>query len=173
MDVKKAIETRKSVRSYKSEPIDEKIIKELIEAAHLAPTGNNSQPQRFYIIKTEEDKKKLKENNIFMQEFVYQAPIVIVCAADPRVYVKKVEGWDSDNKTRAIRDISIASGFLVLRATELGLGACFVGWINKEKIKKILNIPEDYLVPYVITVGYSNEGLKERVRKDLKDIILN
>ncbi len=173
MDVQEAILKRRSIRKYKSDLISDEQINKLIEAARLAPTGNNSQPQRFYIVKTEEDKRKLKENNILMQEFVYQAPIMIVCMSDPRVYVKKVEAWDSDNQTRALRDLSLATSFMILQATELGLGTCFVGWIDKEKIKKVLNIPQDYIVPYVITVGYADEKPQERVRKDLKSFILN
>lgn len=173
MDVKQAIQQRRSIRQYKVDKVPDDLVKEILEAGCLAPTGNNAQPQRFYIIETSEDKQKLKDNNIFMQDFVYTAPIVIVCTADPQVYTKQVKGWDSDNNTRALRDLSLATSFMLLQATELGLGTCVVGWIDKEKIKKILNIPKDYIVPYVITVGYADENPKERVRKDLNDFVLN
>jgi nitroreductase len=173
MDVKQAIEQRRSIRKYKVDEVSDNLIKEILEAGRLVPTGNNAQPQRFYIVKKQEDKQKLKDNNIFFQDFVYTAPVIIVCAADPQVYTKQVKGWDSDNNTRALRDLSLATSFMLLRATELKLGTCVVGWIDKEKIKKILNIPSSYIVPYIVTLGYADEKPKERVRKDLNDFILN
>ena len=172
MDVKQAIQKRKSIRQYKDKEVSDDLIKELIDAAWLAPSGNNLQPCRFFIIKDKEVKNKLRENKIFYQDFVYTASIIIVCCGDPSVYVK-YKGFDNENQTRAIRDVSIASGFLVLRATELELGTCYVGWIDKEKIKDVLNIPKDYVIPYIITVGYSDEEPEHRQRKDLSEIIID
>ena len=172
MNVKEAIEKRQSVRSYKDKNIPEKVLNEVLDAARLAPSGNNAQPSRFYVVKTEEDKKKLKENDIFHQDFVYEAPAIIVCCSDPTAYPKNKDGWDSEDETRAVRDISIASSFLVLRATELGLGTCYIGWVKKEEIKKVLGIPEKYVVPYVIPIGYPDEEPDERGRKPLEEIIL-
>jgi nitroreductase len=68
-------------------------------------------------------------------------------------------------------NLSLASAFLVLRATELGLGTCFVAWVDKEKIKKILYIPKDIIIPYAIVMGYPNENPKSRGRKELNEIM--
>jgi nitroreductase len=172
MDVKNAIEKRRSIRKYKDKDVPEYLIKQVIDAARLAPSGNNAQPSRYFIIKDDETKKMLKKNKIFMQGFVYEAPVTIVCCADPHAYKKSVTGFDMTNDTRAIRDLSIAASFLVLRATELGLGTCFVGWVDKEKIKDVLNIPKEYIVPYVITLGYPDEKPAKRPRKNIKEILL-
>ncbi len=173
MDVKKTIEKRRSIRSYKNEKLSNEIIKELIEAVRLAPSGNNAQPSRYYIVKDDETKDLLRNNEIIRDEWVYNAPAIIVCCADSNAYTKFVEGWDEPNEIRAIRDLSIASSYLVLRATELGLGTCYCGWIKKEEIKTLLNIPKEYVVPYVIAVGYPNENPKQRPRKKFDEILLN
>lgn len=172
MDVKKAIATRRSIRKYQSREVSDNLIKDLIEAARLAPSGHNSQPSRFRLIQHQEAKNKLKKGNIFRQEFVYEAPVIIVCCADPDVYPKGVKGLDEPNKIRCARDLSLASAFLVLRATELGLGTCFVGWVSREKIKKILHLPKKYIIPYAITVGYPAERPEPRPRKNINDIII-
>ena len=68
--------------------------------------------------------------------------------------------------------IASAASFLVLRATELGLGTVFVAWIYRDKLKKILNIPENYVIPFVLPIGYLDENPDSKPRKDLEEIIL-
>jgi len=174
MDVKTAIIKTRSVRKYKNKKISNVLIKNLIDAARLAPSGNNAQPARYLIVKNKDIKHKLKENKVFKQEFVYKAPLIIVCCGDPGAYPRtKLEtGFDSPFKIRAVRDVAIAAQNLVLRATELGLGTCYIGWRHKDRIKKVLGIPKSYVVPFVITVGYSDEGPKSKSRMDLKELLL-
>ena len=171
MDVKEAISKRHSVRKYQDRDIPEDVIRELIDAARLAPSGHNTQPWRFFIIKDSETKKKLQMEKIFLQDFVCKSPLIIVCCADPAVYGKE-SVQDDPNNQRALRDLCIASSFLVLRATELGLGTCYVGWVDKEKIKSALNIPKGFVIPFVITAGYPTEQPKPTPRKTIDEIVL-
>ncbi len=173
MDVKKAIEIRASIRKYQDKEVSDRDLNEVINAARLAPSGNNAQPWRFKIIKDEKIKEELKVKRIFKQDFVYSAPVIIVCCADPKAYpeAKFEPAFDDPYETRAIRDLSIASQNLVLRATELGMGTCYVGWLNKEGIKKVLKLPKRYIVPYVITVGYPAEKSIRKSRKDMSEIV--
>ena len=172
MDVKKAIKSRRSIRKYQDKPVPDDLVNDVINAARLAPSGNNAQPSRYLIIKDNETKKKLKDNNIIRDKWVYDAPVIIVCCTDPKAYVKSVKGWDNTNEIRAIRDLSIASSYLMLQATELGLGTCYCGWVEKNKIKEILGIPQDFIVLFVITLGYPAEKPEARPRKEIEEIIL-
>jgi nitroreductase len=172
MDVKKAIESRRSIRKYQDKPIPNNLVNEVINAARLAPSGNNLQPSRYIIVKDDETKKKLQDNDIIRDKWVYNAPVIIVCCTDPKAYTKSVEGWDDPNEIRAIRDLAIASSYLVLQATEVGLGTCYCGWIKKDKIKEILDIPQHFIVPYVITLGYPAETPNARPRKGTEEILL-
>jgi nitroreductase len=170
MDVREAIDKRRSIRKYQSKEVPDNLIMELIGAARLAPSGNNAQPSRFLVVKDAETRARLKEKGVFAQSFVHRAPVIIVCCADPGVYRR--HECDDPNEVRAVRDLSIASSFLVLRATELGLGTCYVGWVEKQKIKDVLDIPRSYIVPYVIAVGYPAEAPGRTPRKSIKEIIL-
>ena len=172
MDVSKAIRRRKSVRKDKADSVSKKHVDEIIEAARLAPSGNNAQPWRFVVVSDDKTKTLLKENNIFPQDFVYTSPTILVCCSDPKAYSKNLAGLDDDNKVRAVRDVSIASAFMVLRAEELGLSTCYVGWLKKEEIKPLLNIPKECVVPYILTLGYSDENPHETSRKDVSEILI-
>ena len=171
MDVSEAIEKRMSVRKFSNQEVSDELIKDIITYAGKAPSGNNAQPSRYVIVKDDKTKAELKENNIFPQDFVYTAPVLIVCCGDPKVYVKK-SGLDESNENRALRDLSIASAFLVLRATELVLVTCYIGWQDKDKIKHVLNIPKDFVCPYTITLGYPAEKPEKRPRKNMDEILL-
>ncbi len=172
MDVKQAIEDRRSIRKYQDRPVPQELIDEVLNAARLAPSGNNTQPWRYKVITDDETKRELQDAGLIRDQFVYKAPVIIVCCADPTSYKKHVEGWDDDNKSRAARDLNIASSYITLQATALGLGTCYCGWIKEEGLKVTLGIPEHLIVPYVITLGYPDEDPKARPRKDLVDILL-
>ena len=176
MQVKEAIKKRRSIRKYQDKEISQEIIDELIEAARLAPSGNNIQPWKFKIIKDREVIEKLRKEDIFKQDFVYNAPLIIVCCADPDLYLKvkpsPASSVDDLNELRAVRDLSIACQNMVLRAVELGLGSCYIGWMEKEKIKQVLDIPMKFVAPYSICFGYSDEDSKEKKKKSKEEILL-
>ncbi len=170
MDVKKAIDQRKSIRKYQNKQVSDDIIRDLLDAARRAPSAKNTQSHKYFIVKDKKVRNKLKENNVFKQPFVYDAPLIIVCCANPKAYPARVDVDDSP-ENYALIDLSIASSFLVLQATELGLGTVFVAWIYRDKIKELLNIPKEYIVPFVLSIGYPAEVPNAKIRKKLGEII--
>ncbi|OOM73400.1 FMN reductase [Clostridium puniceum] len=172
----KEIEMRRSVRKYIDKTIENEKITELLESARLAPSGNNTQPWRYILVKSEEMKQKISKasNN---QKWMLTAPVFIVCVADIRCRIKEdVDIYLDDNSPqdevkRIIRDTSISVGYMLLQANNLGLGACWVADFMQEEIRPVLNVPSDKYVVGVITVGYPNETPKARPRKSLEDII--
>jgi nitroreductase len=179
MSVKTIIQKRRSIRKYQDKKVSDIIVRELIDAARLAPSAYNAQPSRFFVVKSFAIKQKLKDNKIFKQDFVYTAPIIIVCCADQSVFPReRFESVYSNpheigGKLGAVRDLSIATQNLVLMATELGLGTCYVGLVKRDKIKEILDIRKNFVVPFVITVGYPTEKPKPTPRNELGKLILN
>lgn len=165
------VRQRRSIRKYASKDVDESLVREVIDCARLAPSGNNAQPSRYLIARSQEI-SEMKDAQIIRDKWAYDAPVIIVCCADPDSYPRFVEGWDSPNEARALRDLSIASSYLVLRAAELGLGTCYCGWIRKEEIKDVLSIPKSYIVPYIITLGYPDESPGARPRKEIEEVLL-
>ena len=108
MTIKEIIKNRKTIRKYSDKKVADETITELLEACRLAPSGNNAQPWRFRIIRDEKTKKLLKDNKIFVQDFVYEAPVIIICCADPTKYPQPKEEDDAD-EIRAVRDLSIGT----------------------------------------------------------------
>lgn len=170
------IKKRRSIRKYISKPVeDEKIIK-LLESARLAPSGSNTQPWHFIIVKSEVTREKLVKAS-HNQKWMSSAPVLIVCVADIRCRVSEDvdislnEDSPQVELKQIIRDTSISIGHMLLEADNLGLGTCWVAWFTQEEIRPILNIPDDKYVVGVITVGYANESPEARPRKKLEEMV--
>jgi len=193
MKVKDAIEKRRSVRKYSDETVSEKVISEIVDAGRLAPSGCNAQPWKFYIINDKEVIEKLREKKVFRQDFVYSAPVIIVCCGDTNAYMGKYGGeyqaregsvpkgkkakkelfsiLEEKKSLRTVRDVSIAAAFMVLKATELGLGTSFIGLVNESALREVLCIPDSFVIPFVLITGYYCGNIPQRPRKSLKEIM--
>jgi len=88
LNVKEAIEQRRSIRSFRPDPVPEDLVQQMLEAARLAPSGSNRQPARFLVI-TDPDMRKEIRRLGWDQKFLEEAPIVIVCLADLKAYSKE------------------------------------------------------------------------------------
>jgi len=88
LTTKEAIEKRRSIRKYKTDPVPDEHIMELLESARLAPSGSNAQPWRFKVVKDEMTRMKLAEA-AYGQSFISTAPVVIVCCADIKSYLEE------------------------------------------------------------------------------------
>ncbi|SNT26343.1 Nitroreductase [Anaerovirgula multivorans] len=170
------INMRRSVRKYVDKPIEEEKITELMESARLAPSGHNTQPWHFIIVKSQGTKEKLAELS-HNQKWMLAAPIFIVCVADIRSRIKEdVELFLGENSPhqelkQIIRDTSIAIEHIVLEAESLGLSTCWVAWFTQEDIRPVLNIPSDKYVVAILTLGYGKKSPQARPRKKLDEIV--
>ncbi|TCO79443.1 nitroreductase family protein [Marinisporobacter balticus] len=172
----KNIEMRRSIRKYINKAVEDEQIVQLIESARLAPSGSNTQPWHFIIVKSQENREKLAKVS-HNQKWMYSAPIFIVCIADIRCRIKEdQEIFLNENSPlgelkQIIRDTSISIEHIVLEADNLGLGTCWVAWFTQEEIRPILNIPSDKYVVGILTVGYADEMPKSRPRKKIEDMV--
>lgn len=172
----KEIRTRRSIRKYINKPIEEEKLLLLLESARLAPTGSNTQPCHFIIVKSDLIRQKLAQVS-HNQNWMISAPVFIVCVADIRsrikddVHIHVDERSPEEEVKLIIRDASISIEHLVLEAESLGLGTCWVAWFTQEEIRPILNIPSDKYVVSIITVGYADEMPKARPRKSFEEIV--
>jgi nitroreductase len=169
--------SRRSIRKYiDNKPVEEEKIHELIESARLAPSGSNTQPWHFIVVKSDSMRQKISEVS-HNQKWMMSAPVFIVCVADARSRMKEDVNLIIDENSpdpevkQIIRDTSIAIEHLVLSAENLGLGTCWVAWFTQEEIRPVLNIPSDKYVVAIITLGYPDESPKARPRKNLEDIV--
>jgi nitroreductase len=164
MDVFEAISRRKSIRKYKDTVIEEYKLDKVLEAARIAPSAANRQEWKFLVVKDHKTRQKLI-NAANGQQFVGEAPVTIVACSTESERVMPC------SQPAYTVDLSIAVSFMILEATELGLGTCWLGAFNEDEVKKILNIPEEIRVPAMFTLGYADEDPISRPRKDLSDIV--
>lgn len=171
-----AIRNRRSIRKYQERPIEEEKLTEILEAARLAPSGNNTQPWHFIVVNSPEMRQRLADAS-HNQQWMVQAPIHIVCVADirSRVGADAEINLEDDSPMlefkKLIRDTSIAIEHLVLEAEEQGLGTCWVAWFSPREIGDLLGVPEDKYVQAIITLGYKGEDPQARPRKPLQEIV--
>ena len=176
MEILEAILSRRSIRRYKSNPVEDEKLKVMWESARLAPSGGNTQPWNFVIVRSDETRKQIVEA-CHRQNWMLQAPVLLVCVADIRTRIKEQENIVLSETSpqvelkKIIRDTAIAIEHLVLQAESLGLSTCWVAYFEQEDIRPILSIPPDKYVVAVITVGYADESPRARPRRSLEEII--
>jgi len=201
MDVSEAIRARRSIRIFKPNPIPEWKIKLLLESARLAPSGTNTQPWRFIVVRDDDTKTRL-QRAAHNQKHVKRAPVIIVCCADMRAFKEfpvrvdeLIELGALPERTRevfipylekgmstvtkdalmiaAAANVSIAVEHIVLQAVEIGLGTCWVRWYEDEKVKEILDIPDHIEVMALLPVGIPDEDPSPRPRLSLDKIVFS
>ena len=150
MDSIKVIKERRSIRRYLDKEIKLEIVFEILEAGSYAPSSGNVQNWRFLVVK---DKKKRDEiaDACLGQTWMNQAPVHIVVCGDNKavssMYKKKGEKYIVQNCAAAIQNILLA-------AYDKGLGSCWVGVFNEDKLRTLLGIPENISIEAVIPLGY-------------------
>ncbi len=188
LTVTEAIEKRRSIRKFKPDPIPDEMINQMLEAARLAPSGTNRQPWRFQIIKEGELKNNLCGEATFNAPQIAQAPVIIVCGSELLTFVKghklappdsdyfgaDSEDWEEINKflPDAHMYTAIAVEHMVLAATALGLGTCWVQRIRFGQVAKILGWPRHIVVLTLLLVGYPDEDPPPKPRLAMEDIVL-
>jgi nitroreductase len=169
MDLFEAIEKRRSIRKFKPHPIPQEDLKKILEAGRLAPSGGNRQPWRFIVVKNAETKKALAAaaNN---QMFIADADTVIVALGDPKASPTKLPYTLSATRIPYKQDPMIAVEHMVLAATALGYGSCWIGAFNEEEVKKILKVPNDLAVIALLPVGVPDENPPPKPRKAFNEV---
>lgn len=169
MDFYEVIKTRRSVRSYKPDPVPEEIVRRVLDAARIAPSGSNRQPWKFILVTNPEMKRKLVPL-CEGQSFIAEAPILIIaCGRNIRFNRGSYMGDYS-----MLVDVAIAVDHLTLAARAEGLGTCWIGSFDNRGIKKLLGIPEGVEVVALTPLGYPRDpGVFRLVsgRKSLEEII--
>jgi len=188
LTVMEAIQQRRSIRKFQDTPIPDELIEQMLEAARLAPSGTNRQPWRFQIIKEKATIQRLFDEASFGEKQLLNAPVVIVCGSELLSFVKGHKlappnsdyyGADSDNWDdikQFIPDANLYTGIavehMVLAATALGLGTCWLQRIRYGQVAKILGWPRHIVVLTLLLVGYPDEDPPPRPRLSLADIII-
>lgn len=160
MDFLELAQKRYSVRKYSDKPIPNEVLTKILEAGRIAPTAKNNQPQRIYVLKSDEALAKIRENTTS----AFDAPVVLMICCDT------FECWShpETNEKSAEMDASIVCTHLMMQATDLGLGSCWVLRFDKALAKKQFDLPEN-IEPYcLLPIGYPADDAKPSFRHEDK-----
>jgi nitroreductase len=153
------IKERRSIRQYQEKDIPEDEIEMILEAGRWAPSGSNKQPWEFIVVK---DKDKIREIEKVASygKFIKQVPVLIAIVGKPSINPK----W-------YIQDTSLASMNMMLMAWALKIGTCWIGTMNREKAKAILDIDKNDFLLTVLPLGYIKGNIPSLTpRKDIVQI---
>jgi len=162
MEVKEAIKKRRAYRSLDPVPISDELIRDLAESASLAPSCFNYQPWRFVFVRDpavlEEIHGALTKDN----QWITDASMIIA------VFSRKEDDCVIRDREYHLFDVGMATAFIMLRATELGLVAHPVAGFSPRKVRTILDIPKDYQVITLVNVGKHSETLHDKLTEQQK-----
>jgi nitroreductase len=162
MEFLELVKKRYSVRAYESRPVEDDKLKQVLEAARLAPTGANRQSFQLIVVHTAGREEELRA--IYSRDFFVQAPVIVcACATTP-------EGQPY-NEAGGYRNVAIVMDHLILAATELGLGTCWIGAYDPAAARRILGIPENAHPVVFATIGYAKDEPRPKVRKPIEELV--
>ncbi len=194
------IKERRCIRKFETRPVSTEDLEQIIEAARLAPSGTNRQPWRFVMLGSKEEKEKIAGSVI--QPFVVEAPVVFVCCLDRGAYTRSLvekrlnelvqsnviseeaAGFIYNRKmpeqvedvvipASAYIDLGIAVEHMVLMATSLGLGSCWVRLFNPKQVHETLRLPAEIEVVALLPVGYPAQSPPPRPRLSRDEIMID
>jgi nitroreductase len=164
MDFTELIAKRYSVRAYKPDPIDDKQLRAVLNAARLAPTASNRQPFQVIVVHTKGREEELL--SIYQREWFVQAPLVLcMCGIPSTAWVRK------DGKLYLGVDVAIVMDHLVLAAADLGLGTCIIAAFDEANSRKVLSIPDEVIPMLFTPLGYPADVPGIKKRKELEELV--
>lgn len=163
METLKAIETRRSIRKYKPDPVEPEKMEAVLRAMRLSPTACNRQDWKFFIVTDRAAIDLIAEHTRFTPALVRSAPALLLAAGWRDKIMPCGHSWSTV-------DLTIAMTVGVLAATDLGLGTCLIGSHLEEDVRNALSLPDDWQIPLIATLGYADTVPGERPLKDFEEV---
>lgn len=164
MEVKEAIETRRAYRSLEPAPISDELIRDLARSASLAPSCFNNQPWRFVFVRDPEVLEEMHGALSKDNDWIKDASMIIA------VFSRKEDDCVIRDREYHLFDVGMATAFIILRATELGLVAHPVAGFSPRKVRGILGITKEYQVVTLVNVGKHAEVLHDKLTENQKAV---
>jgi len=198
MEVSEAVAARRSIRKFLDKPVPEGSVRQIMEAARLAPSASNVQSWKFKPVRDFATRQALRKA-AFGQAFIEEAPLVIVACVDIEAYGERVavslellragtatsnlctllcrvgsENLEDEVRciTNAMINVTIAVENMVLTAASLGLGTCWVRAFEPDEVASLLSLPPECPPLFLLPIGYPAERPHPRPRKSMEDIMI-
>jgi nitroreductase len=199
MEFSAVVKARRSIRKFKTVPVPESCLQELLEAGRLAPSGLNMQPWRYVVIKSQSVRERIIHAT--PSTFAINAPVLIVCCGDMQVFQTcqnritelhnagayrgtnfqdfSAEDFFSrtDTDEAAVRaylamNVAISIEHINLKAFDLELGSCWIGAFDRNEVRKIIEVDDRYEIIALLAIGYADQAPAPRPRLPVRDILL-
>lgn len=165
MEFSKLIIERYSVRGYRPDPVEEEKLNQILESARMAPSAANRQPYKLYVVPTAGRQAELRR--IYNSDWFVEAPYVIcACTIDSIAWERK-----EDKKNYAEVDAAILFDHLILAATELGLGTCWIAAFDPDAAREVLALPKEETPLLFTPLGYPAAPARPKRRKSLEELV--
>ena len=165
MDFQELIRARYSCRAYRSAPVVEDQLAQVLEAARLAPTADNRQPFRLVVIRTAGREQELQR--VYGKDWFVQAPLVIAaCGVPAENWVRKQDGKNYNDV-----DVAIVMDHLILAAADLGLGTCWIAAFDPAAARELLELPEGVEPVAFTPLGHPADAPRQKTRKKSDELV--
>lgn len=154
MDVIECIRTRRSIRKYLDLPIPWHIVSEVLDAGRLAPSAGNLQNYKF-IVAMKSGTRNALGDACFQQPWIATAPVIVTICADP-AKSKRFYGARGERLFTTQNCAAVAQNMLLVAHAQ-GLGACWIGAFDEEKVKNALGLPLEIRPQVILAMGYPDE----------------
>jgi nitroreductase len=168
MDYFDLIERRHSVRAYLSKPVEDAAVQAILAAANQAPSAGNLQAYEIYLVAGSAQRLALAQA-AHGQDFIAQAPIVLVFCAHPKRSAQRYGRRGAD--LYALQDATIACTYAMLAATALGLASVWVGAFDAASVHHVIQADPDHLPVAILPFGYAAESPGAAPRRSLSDLV--
>jgi len=155
---------RTSIRGYENTPVSQDELDTVLEAGRIAPSAANFQPWDFVVVKNPAVKEKLRE--AYGKEWFWKAPVIIVVCINPS------KAWTrTDGKNYGTVDGAIAMDHMTLCAADIGLGTCWIGAFDPNKVKQVLELPSEIMPLAMTPLGKPASKPFPKKRKDIDEVV--
>jgi nitroreductase len=170
MDIFEVIEKRRSMRRFKHEPVATEHLRRILEAGRLAPSGGNRQPWYFIVRDLETKAVSASSKAERNQKILMEADTIIVLVSNQELEKEHRSPFICSERSWYRQDPMLAGEHMVLAATALGYGTCWIAGFNDSEVKRILKVPENLAVIALIPIGVPDEAPPPRKLKAFKEI---
>ena len=165
MNFDELIRKRCSTRKFQNKELAKDILEKILEAGNVAPTARNMQPQKIYVIQSEEGISKIDQ----VTRCRYGSPVGLLVCAD------KTACWQMNGYGSYEMDATIVATHMMLEATNLGVDSLWVRWFDADKTKEVFVLDENIEPICFLFLGYRTSDCPEspghHKRKDLSQIV--
>lgn len=169
MNLLKVINARRSIRSYRGDPIPNATVLRVLTAAIKAPSAGNMQPFRIVLVQEAAAREELAKA-AWDQKFIAEAPVAIVFLVD--LDEASARYGSRGLELYSLLDVGAAIENLLLAALDNGLGTCWVGAFKEEEVARALNAPSNLRPVSIVSLGYASKQPKERAKKSLDQLLV-